>query len=95
MRIIIGKQEHGNDAITRKKIQDKVVKSLEPKISAGNISGMLTSNDAVEYNVAADALSWQSTMKTIRKFCTQYDMTSLLLIPQGGDLSKPDQVARA
>ncbi len=34
-------------------------------------------------------------MKTIRKFCTQYDMTSLLLIPQGVDLSKPDQVAKA
>ncbi len=81
--------------ITCKKTQDKVVKSLDPKISAGNISRMLTSNDAAEYGVAADALSWQSTMKTIRKFYTQYDMTSLLLIPQGVDLSKPDQVAKA
>jgi hypothetical protein len=56
-RIIIGKQEHGNDAITCKKTRDKVVKSLDPKISAGNISKLLTSNDAAEYNVAADALS--------------------------------------
>jgi hypothetical protein len=93
--IIIGKHEHGNDAITRKKTRDKVVKSLDPKISAGNISRMLTSNDAAEYHVAVDALSWQSTMKTIYKFCTQYDMTSLLLIPQGVDLSKPDQVTKA
>jgi hypothetical protein len=45
-----------------------VVNSLDPKISAGNISRMLTSNDAAEYDVAADALSWQSTMKTIHKF---------------------------
>ncbi len=52
---------------------------------------MLTSNDAAEYNVAADALFWQSTMKTIGKFCTQYNMTSLLLIPQGVDLSKPEK----
>ncbi len=72
-----------------------MVKSLDPKISAGNISRMLTSNDAAEYKVAADALSWQSTMKTICKFCMQYDMTSLLLIPQGVDLSKPDRVAKA
>jgi hypothetical protein len=34
-------------------------------------------------------------MKTIHKFCMQYDMTSLLLIPQGVDLSNPDQVAKA
>ncbi len=47
-RIIIGKHECGNDAITRKKTRDKVVKSLDPKISAGNISRMLTSNDAAE-----------------------------------------------
>jgi hypothetical protein len=73
----------------------KVVKSLDSKISAGNISRMLTSNDAAEYNVAADALSSHSTMKTIRKLCTQYNMTSLLLIPQGVDLSKPDQVTKA
>jgi hypothetical protein len=72
-----------------------VVKSLDPKISAGNISRMLTSNDAAEYDIAADALSWQSTMKTIPKICTQYNMTSLLLIPQGVDLSKPDQVTKA
>jgi hypothetical protein len=64
-----------------------VVKSLDPKISAGNISRMLTSNDAAEYDVTADALSWQSTMKTISKFCMQYNMTSLLLIPHGVDLS--------
>ncbi len=44
--IIIGKHKCGNDAITRKKTQDKEVKSLDPKISAGNISRMLTSNDA-------------------------------------------------
>jgi hypothetical protein len=80
-RIIIKKEERGSDAITRKKTRDKVVKPLEPKISAGNLSRLLTSNDIADYDVAADALSWQSSLKNIRKFCTQYDMLSLLLIP--------------
>jgi hypothetical protein len=56
---------------------------------------LLTSNGAAEYDIAADALSWQSTMKTICKFCMRYNMTYLLLIPQGVDLSKPDQVTKA
>jgi hypothetical protein len=72
-----------------------VVKPLEPKISAGNLSRLLTSNDIADYDVAADALSWQSSLKNIRKFCTQYDMLSLLLIPQNVDLSSPQLVVKA
>jgi hypothetical protein len=94
-RIIIGKEERGSDAITPKKTQDKVIKSLEPKISAGNLSRMLTSNDIAEYDIAADALSWQSMLNNIRKLCTQYDMMPLLMIPQSVDLSKPTLVAKA
>jgi hypothetical protein len=94
-RIIIRKEERGSEAITRKKTQDKVVKSLSPKISAGNLSRLLTSNDIADYHVAADALSWQSSLKNICTFCTQYDMVSLLLIPQDVDLSKPHLVAKA
>ena len=57
-RIIIKKDERGNDAFTRKKTRDKVVTALDPKISAGNLSRILTSTDIAEYDVAADALSW-------------------------------------
>ncbi len=46
-------------------------------------------------DVAVDALSWQSILKSIRHFCTQYDMTSLIMIPHGVDLSKPHLVAHA
>jgi hypothetical protein len=96
-KIIIGKEEHGNDAITRKKTRDKVVKSLEPKNSAGNLSRLLTSTDIAEYDVTSEALSWQSTLKNIHKFCMQYDMImmSLLLIPQDVDLSKPTVIVKA
>jgi hypothetical protein len=58
IKIIIGKEERGNDAITRKKTCDKVVKSLEQKNSAGNLSRLLTSTDIAVYDVAAEALSW-------------------------------------
>jgi hypothetical protein len=95
VKVILHTQDCGDDPISCKKTRDKVVKSLETKISAGNISCMLTSVDAAEYGVAADALSWQAILKSIHHFCTQYDMTSLLRIPQGVDLSKPHCVAKA
>ncbi len=83
------------DAITRKKTCDKVVKLLSPMVSAENLSRLLTSNDIANFDVAADALSWQSSLKNIRTFSTQYDMVSLLLIPQDIDLSKPHLVTTA
>ena len=79
----------------KQETRSKVVKSLEPKISAGNISRFLTSVDASEYDVAIDALSWQNSLKLIKKFCIQYDMLSLLKIPQGVDLAQPYQGAKA
>jgi hypothetical protein len=69
VNIILCKQDCGTDAIARKKARDKVVKALEPKIAAGNISCMLTSDDATNYDVAADTLSWQTTLKSISCFC--------------------------
>jgi hypothetical protein len=95
VKVILCKQDHGNDAISCKKTRDKIVKSLETKITAGNLSRVLTSVDADEHDIAADAISWQSILKSIRLFCTQYDMTSLIMIPQGIDLSKPHHVAKA
>jgi len=68
VNIILRKQDRGTDAIAHKKARDKVVKALEPKIAAGNISRMLTSDDAADYNVAADALSWQTTLKKYQSF---------------------------
>jgi hypothetical protein len=56
---------------------------------------VLTSVDANEHDIAADAISWQSILKSICLFCTQYNMTSLIMIPQGVDLSKPQDVSKA
>jgi hypothetical protein len=95
VNIILCKHDHGSDAISCKKTRDKVVKSLDLKISAGNISRLLTSTGNAEYDVAADALSWQTTLKYIRHFCSQYNMTSLIMIPQDVLLSKPHLVTKA
>ena len=56
---------------------------------------MLTSVDADDYYVAAEALSSQSILQNIHHFCTQYNMPSLIMIPQGINLTKPYQVAEA
>jgi hypothetical protein len=93
--VILRKGDRGANPIACKKTRDKVVKALKPKISAGNISHILTSVDASEYDVATDALSWQSSLKLIKKFCIQYDMISLIKIPQGINLAQPYQVAKA
>jgi hypothetical protein len=95
VNIILHKQDQGSDAISHKLTRDKVVKSLDLKISAQNISHTLTSADIAEYNVAADALSWQATLKGISCFCTQYNMTSLIIISQDVQLSKPHLIAKA
>ena len=95
VKIILRKQDRGDDPISRKKTRDKVVKALETKISAGNLSRLLTSVDADEYDVAEDAISWQATLQSIRRFILQYDMMSLIMIPQDTDLSSPSQVAKA
>ena len=51
--------------------------------------------EADEYNVAEDAISWQTILHSIRRFVLQYDMTSLIMIPRDVDLSRPQQVAKA
>jgi hypothetical protein len=56
---------------------------------------VLTSVDANEHDNAADALSWQTILKSIHLFCTQYNMTILIMIPQGVELSKPHHVVKA
>jgi hypothetical protein len=58
-----------------------VVKSLDLKILAGNISRLLTSTDVAEYDIAADALSWQTTLKSILSFCSQEVAGKLAVSP--------------
>jgi hypothetical protein len=91
-RVILRKSERGKDAIQRKKTRDKVVQPLKPEISAGNISRILTSTDADDYDVAAEAISSQTILNAIHRFCIQYDMEPIIKIPVKIDLSNPLKV---
>jgi hypothetical protein len=95
VKVILCKQDRGNDPIARKKTKDTVVKALAMKISAGNLSRLLTSVAANEYNVAEDAISWQTILDSIHTFVLQYDMTSIIMIPQDVDLLHPHLVVKA
>jgi hypothetical protein len=95
VKVILHKNERGNDPFSRKKTRDKVVQALEIKISAGNLSRILTSVDAADFDIAEDAISWQSILHCIRRFVSQYDMTALIMIPQDVNLSNPQEVATA
>lgn len=91
-RVILFKYERGSDPISTKKMRDKVVKALDPKISTNNISRIITSEDSASFDVATDALSWQTHLQNVRKYCVQYDMLSILSIPVGVDYSNPTNV---
>jgi hypothetical protein len=93
--VILQKNERGKDAISCKKTRDKVIQALKPKISAGNISRILTSTNADEYNIASKAISYQVIMNSIHLFCIQYDMKSLIKILVDVDLLQPLQVKKA
>jgi hypothetical protein len=54
VEVILCKQDRDDDAISCKKTRDKIVKSLKMKITAGNLSHVLTSVDANEHDIAAD-----------------------------------------
>jgi hypothetical protein len=43
INVILSKNDCGADAIVRKKTRDKMVKTMEPKLSANNISRIITS----------------------------------------------------
>ena len=88
-KVILSKHERGNDPIAKIKTRERVVKAIEPRLSTNNISRIITSDDAASFDIAADALSWQAHLKNIRRFCLQYDMLSILTIPQGVDYSNP------
>ena len=60
VKVVLSRQDQGADPISCNKTGDKVVKSLEQKIFAGNISLILMSIDADEYDVAANTISWSS-----------------------------------
>jgi hypothetical protein len=69
VKVILHKQDPNIDPISRKETRDKVVKSLHAKISAGNSSHVLMwCVEADEYDVATDALSWQTILKSILHF---------------------------
>ena len=93
--VILCKIDRGANAIARKKTCDKIVKVLYPKLSANNISRIVMATDASSFDIAANALAWQSHLQNICKFCVQYDMVPLLQIPTGVDFSKPERVASA
>jgi hypothetical protein len=94
-KVVLQKGDRGANSIACKKMRNKVFNALKPKISAGNISCILTSVDASEYDVATDALSWQSSLKLIKNFCIQYNMISLNNISKDMDLVQPYQVVKA
>ncbi len=93
--VILWKKERGKDAILHKKTCNKFVQALKPEISPGNISQILTSTNADEYDVANELISYQAIMNSIHPFCIQYDLDFLLRILVNVDLSQPLQVAKA
>jgi hypothetical protein len=82
-KVILYKGDRGDTPLARQKTREKVVRALKPDIRACNVSKILTSNDENNYDVAADVLSTQTIFQGLKRYITQYDFTSIILIPQG------------
>jgi hypothetical protein len=95
VKVVLSKQDRGDNPISRQKTCSKVVSALKPEISAGNISRILTSNNEAQHDVASNALSWQSILENLKRYCIQYNMIPILMIPQGDDFKNPANVSRA
>ena len=95
VKVILWKQDRGDNPILRQKTCSKVVRALKPEISAGNISRILTSNDKAQHDVASNALSWQSILENLNRYCIQYNMTPIRMIPQGVHIKNPANISRA
>jgi hypothetical protein len=54
-----------------------------PEIHTCKISRILTNNDEGNYDIANDALSSQTILQGIKQYVKQYDMLSIIKIPQG------------
>ncbi len=59
------------------------MKAIKLEITTCKISQILMSNNEDNYDVASDALSYQTIMQGIKRYVVQYDMTSIIMIPKG------------
>ena len=68
--------------------------AIKPEINTCKISHIFTSIDKGNYDVAFDALSSQTVMNGIKQYAIQYDMMSLLKIPQVSVMS-PENIFKS
>jgi hypothetical protein len=82
-KVVLCKDKCGDTPLARQKTQEKIVHAIKPEIQTCKISRILTSNDESSYDVATNALSTQTILQGINRYITQYDFTSIIMIPQG------------
>jgi hypothetical protein len=81
-KIVFKKNECGEKATACQKTCEKVVKAIKPEINTCKISCIFTSINEGSYDVASNAISSQTILNAIRRYAVQYDMVSMLQIPQ-------------
>jgi hypothetical protein len=86
-KVVLCKDDCGDTPLERQKKHEKIVWAIKPEIQTFKISRILTSNDKSSYDVATDALSTQTIIQGINRYITQYDFTSIIMIPQGMSLA--------
>ena len=82
-KVVLCKDDRGDTPLARQKTREKNVRAIKPEIQTCKISRILTSNDKSRYDVATDALSTQTIIQGIIRYITQYNFTSIIMIPQG------------
>ncbi len=78
-RVIIPQTHRGMTDKDRAKIRELCIAPLEPKITRGNMTKLLSSDDS--YDIAKDAARWQTDLGNIWTHIVQYDFAHIVLIP--------------
>ncbi len=86
-KVVCCKDDRGDTPLARQKTREKIVRAIKPEIQTCKISRILTSNDKSSYGVATNTLSTQTIIQGINRYITQYDFTSIIMIPQGMSLA--------
>ena len=84
-RVIIPRTNRGTTDKDRAKICELCITPLDPKITRGNMTKLLSSDDS--YDIAKDAARWQTDLGNIWTHVVQYDFAHIALIPRSFDPS--------
>jgi len=88
-RVIVPRDKRGNTDKDKVKMHEICTEGITPQITRGNIAKLLTSTDD-SYDIASDAVQWQTALSNIWDHVIRFDYTHIVFIPTTFDPANPN-----